>query len=331
MELLQAVVEAFEEEKVPVMLQILKGARQHGNPFYLKTLIEAAIGLTNIAIPVHLDHGDTYELCKECIEESFTSVLIDGSHLPLDKNVALCKRVVEYAHKHNCVVEGELGQLVGAQCDGGREGDRYSKGGVYTHPEETVEFVPQTGLNSLAVAIGNSGGGYQFRSKQHLDLNRLKPLGKALLEAGLGDYPVVLHRPSSGPKGLVPQTSRYRGSLSGDTAGVPVAYIEVARCTSVTRVNIDDDLRLAMTGAPRKVTTGSPKELDPRETPWPGPQPDQGTHATQGERRLVLRRPRLRPTRKRRPREQRWFSDPLSGLLTVAVDAADLGAPARGR
>src|SRR4030095_15838776 len=151
MELLQAIIEACEEEKAPVMLQISKGARQYANPVYLKKLIEAAVSVSNIPIAGHLDHGDTFELCKECIDEVFTSVMIDGSHEPWEKNVEVCKRVVEYAHKHNCVVEGELGQLVGAQFDDGEEGGSYSKGGVYTHPEEAVPFAQGTGGLSLAL------------------------------------------------------------------------------------------------------------------------------------------------------------------------------------
>ncbi|HXT38472.1 MAG TPA: ketose-bisphosphate aldolase, partial [Candidatus Angelobacter sp.] len=228
MELLQAIVEACEEEKAPVMLQISKGARQYANPVYLKKLIEAAVSLSNIPIAVHLDHGDSFELCKECVDEGFTSVMIDGSHLPFDQNVALCKRVVEYAHKHDCVVEGELGMLVGAQHDDGEEGGGYSKGGVYTHPDEAVEFVKGTGVDSLAVAIGNSHGAYKFKGDQHLNLERLKAIKKALMDAGLGDYPLVLHGASSVPKDLVQEINKYGGKLGDDTAGVPEADIEIA-------------------------------------------------------------------------------------------------------
>ena len=203
MELLQAIVEACEEEKAPLILQISKGARSYAHPVYLKKLIEAAVSLSNIPIAVHLDHGDSFELCKECIDEGFTSVMIDGSHEPLEKNIEICKRVVDYAHKHNCVVEGELGQLVGAQFDEGEEGGSYSKGGVYTHPEEAVAFVRQTNVDSLAVAIGNSHGAYKFKGEQHLDLERLKSIKKALMDAGMGDYPLVLHGASSVPKALV--------------------------------------------------------------------------------------------------------------------------------
>ena len=158
MELIQAIVEACEEEKAPLMLQISKGARQYANPVYLKKLIEAAVSLSNIPIAIHLDHGDTFELCKECIDEGFTSVMIDASHECFEKNVEITKKVVDYAHKHNCVVEGELGMLVGAQHDDGEEGGHYSKGGCYTHPQEAVDFVRQSGVDSLAVAIGPEGG-----------------------------------------------------------------------------------------------------------------------------------------------------------------------------
>ncbi len=265
MELLQGIVEACEEEKSPLILQISKGARQYANPVYLKKLIEAAISVTTIPIAVHLDHGDSFELCKQCIDEGFTSVMIDGSHLPLDKNIEVCKKVVEYAHKHNTVVEGELGQLVGAQHDDGEEGGGFSKGGLYTHPDEAVEFVKQTGVDSLAVAIGNSHGAYKFKGTQHLNLDRLKAIKQALMNAGLGDYPLVLHGASSVPKDMVMEINKYGGKLGEDAAGVPEADIEIARRTGCTKVNIDTDLRLAMTAGIRKVFAETPKEFDPRK------------------------------------------------------------------
>src|SRR3989440_11014847 len=265
MELLQATGAPCEEEKALVRLKIPGGARQYANPVYLKKLIEAAVSLSNIPIAVHLDHGDSFELCKECIDEGFTSVMIDGSHEPFAKNAELCKKVVEYAHKHNCVVEGELGMLVGAQHDDGEEGGGYSKGGVYTHPGEAVDFVKATGVDSLAVAIGNSHGAYKFKGDQHLNLDRLKAIKKALLDAGLGDYPLVLHGASSVPKDLVEEINKYGGKLGDDAAGVPEADIEVARGVGCTKVNIDTDLRLAMTAAIRKAMCESPKEFDPRK------------------------------------------------------------------
>jgi fructose-bisphosphate aldolase, class II len=264
MELLQAIVEACEEEKSPVMLQISKGARGYANPVYLKKLIEAAVSLSNIPIAVHLDHGDTFELCKDCIDEGFTSVMIDASHEPFEKNIEICKRVVEYAHKHNAVVEGELGHLVGAQFDDGEEGGNYSTEGHYTNPQQAVEFVKRSGVDSLAIAIGNSHGAYKFKGTQHLDLERLKAIKKALMDAGLGDYPLVLHGASSVPKDLVEEINKYGGKL-GDAAGVPEADIEIARRVGCTKVNIDTDLRLALTAGIRKVFSETPKEFDPRK------------------------------------------------------------------
>jgi len=265
MELLQAIVEACEEEKAPLMLQISKGARTYANPVYLKKLIEAAISLSTIPIAVHLDHGDSFELCKDCIDEGFTSVMIDASHEPFEKNVEICRRVVEYAHKHNSVVEGELGHLVGAQFDEGEEGGSYSQEGHYTHPQQAVDFVKASGVDSLAVAIGNSHGAYKFKGEQHLDLERLKAIKKALMDAGLGDYPLVLHGSSSVPKDLVEEINKYGGKMGTDTAGVPEADIEVARRTGCTKVNIDTDLRLAMTAGIRKVFAENGKEFDPRK------------------------------------------------------------------
>ncbi|MBX3744767.1 MAG: ketose-bisphosphate aldolase [Verrucomicrobiae bacterium] len=265
MELVQAIIEACEEEKAPVILQISRGARSYANPVYLRKLIEASVSVATIPIAVHLDHGDTFELCKECIDEGFTSVMIDASHEPFEKNVAICRKVVEYAHKHGAVVEGELGQLVGAQFDEGEEGGGYSVGGHYTHPEEAVKFVKESGVDSLAVAIGNSHGAYKFKGEQHLDIERLKSIKKALLDAGLGDYPLVLHGASSVPKELVTEINRFGGQMGDDTAGVPESDIEIARRTGCTKVNIDTDLRLAMTAGIRKALAENPKEFDPRK------------------------------------------------------------------
>ncbi len=264
MELIQAIVEACEEEKAPLMLQISKGARQYANPVYLKKLIDAAVSLSNIPIAIHLDHGDTFELCKECIDEGFTSVMIDASHESFEKNAEITRRVVEYAHKHNCSVESELGHLVGAQFDEGEEGGCHSASGHYTVPEEAVKFVKETGCDSLAVAIGNSHGAYKFKGTQHLDLERLKNIKKALMDAGMGDYPLVLHGASSVPQNLVAEVNKYGGKMP-DAQGVPEADIEVARRTGCTKVNIDTDLRIAMTAAIRKVFAEKPGEFDPRK------------------------------------------------------------------
>jgi fructose-bisphosphate aldolase class II len=264
MELIQAIVEACEEEKAPLILQISKGARQYAHPVYLKKLIEAAVSLSNIPIAVHLDHGDSFELCKQCIDEGFTSVMIDASHLDFAKNVEITRKVVDYAHKHDCVVEAELGHLVGAQFDEGEEGGAHSVSGHYTVPAEAVEFVKQSGCDSLAVAIGNSHGAYKFKGEQHLDLERLKLIKKALMDAGMGDYPLVLHGASSVPQHLVDEVNRYGGKMP-DAKGVPEADIEVARRTGCTKVNIDTDLRIAMTAGIRKVFAEKPGEFDPRK------------------------------------------------------------------
>jgi fructose-bisphosphate aldolase class II len=265
LELLQAIVEACEEEKAPVMLQISSGARKYAKPVYLKKLVEAAISVSNIPIAVHLDHGDSFELCKDCIDEGFTSVMIDASHEPFEKNIEICRQVADYAHQHHCVVEGELGHLVGAQFDEGEAGGKFSAEGHYTDPQQAVDFVKRSGVDSLAVAIGNSHGAYKFKGEQHLDLERLKAIKAALLEAGLGDYPLVLHGASSVPKELVEEINRYGGKLGTDTAGVPEADIEAARRIGCAKVNIDTDLRLALTAAIRKELAENPKEFDPRK------------------------------------------------------------------
>src|SRR5471030_995507 len=187
--------------------------------------------------------------------------MIDASHESFEKNVEICKKVVDYAHANNCVVEGELGMLVGAQHDDGEEGGGYSKGGAYTHPDEAVAFVKASGVDSLAVAIGNSHGAYKFKGEQHLDLERLKAIKQALRDAGLGDYPLVLHGASSVPKDLAREVNAYGGSLGEETAGVPEADIEVARRIGCAKVNIDTDLRLAMTGAVRRALAEAPKEF----------------------------------------------------------------------
>ncbi len=264
MELVQAIVEACEEEKAPLILQISRGARQYAKPIFLKKLIEAAVSVSNIPIAVHLDHGDSFELCKECIDEGFTSVMIDASFEPFEKNVEITRRVVEYAHKHNCAVEAELGHLVGAQFDVGEAGGGYSKSGHYTEPEEAVRFVKETGCDSLAVAIGNSHGAYKFKGDQRLDMDRLRAIKQALVEAGLGDYPLVLHGASSVPQELVEEINNFGGKLV-DARGVPEVDIEEARRNGVAKVNIDTDLRLAMTAGIRRVFAENPKEFDPRK------------------------------------------------------------------
>ena len=263
MELIQGIVEACEEEKAPLILQISRGARAYANPVYLKKLIEAALQLTTIPIAVHLDHGDTFELCKQCIDEGFTSVMIDGSHLPYEENVALTKKVVEYAHAHGAVVEAELGQLVGAQFDEGEAGGGTSAG-VYTDPDQAVDFVKRTGCDSLAVAIGNSHGAYKFKGDQRLDIDRLRAIRQKLNEAGYEDYPLVLHGASSVPQHLVEIINKYGGKIEG-ARGVPEEDINEARKNGVAKVNIDTDLRLALTAGIRRELFENPSNFDPRK------------------------------------------------------------------
>ena len=257
-------MEACEEEKAPLMLQISKGARQYANPTYLKKLIEAAVSLSTVPIAVHLDHGDTFELCKECIDEGFTSVMIDASHEPFDKNIEITKKVVEYAHKYNCSVESELGHLVGAQFDEGEEGGAHSMSGHYTNPEEAVKFVKESGCDSLAVAIGNSHGAYKFKGEQHLDLERLKAIKKALMDAEPGRLSPGAAWRLQRARISGAEINKYGGKMP-DAQGVPEADIEVARRVGCTKVNIDTDLRLAMTAAIRKVFAEKPGEFDPRK------------------------------------------------------------------
>lgn len=264
MELLQGIIEACEEEKAPVMLQISKGSREYANPVYLKKLIEAAISVSNIPVAVHLDHGDSFDLCKECIDEGFTSVMIDGSHEVFEKNVELCRRVVDYAHKHDCVVEGELGKLIGAQHDDDDEGG-FSKRGLYTNPEEAVQFVKLSGVDSLAVSIGNSHGAYKFKGEQNLNLDRFKEIKKALLDAGLGDFPLVLHGGSSVSEEFVEGINKFGGKLGEKAAGVPESDLEIARRFGCAKMNFDTDLRLATTAAIRRYFAENPREFDPRK------------------------------------------------------------------
>src|SRR5258707_5847775 len=200
---------------------------------------------------MHLDNGVALEVCKECIDEGYTSVMIDASHEPFEKNVEITQKVVEYAHKYNASVESELGHLVGAQFDEGEEGGAHSMSGHYTVPEEAVKFVKETGCDSLAIAIGNSHGAYKFKGEQHLDLERLKLIKKALMEANLGDYPLVLHGASSVPQHLVVEVNKY-GGKTPHAQGLPESDIKAARRAGCANGNIDTDLRLAITAAIRK-------------------------------------------------------------------------------
>ena len=260
------------DSQAPFIIQISKGARSYTNKLMLEGLIRSADQVFPEAIfAVHLDHGDE-ESCYDAINSGFySSVMIDASAEPFEKNVEITKKVVEYAHKNNCSVESELGHLVGAQFDEGEEGGAHSSSGHYTDPAEAVKFVKETGCDSLAVAIGNSHGAFKFKGEQHLDLERLKLIKKALMDAGMGDYPLVLHGASSVPQYLADEINKYGGNMP-DSKGVPEGDIEVARRVGCTKVNIDTDLRMAMTAGIRKVFATNPKEFDPRKYMGPARQ-----------------------------------------------------------
>ena len=254
MEILQGVNEAAKLEMSPVILQISKGARNYAKLVYLMKLIEAAVeDAPEIPIAVHLDHGDSFELCKEVIDAGFTSVMIDGSHLPFEENVALTKKVVDYAHAKNVVVEGELGKLQGI------EEHVVSNEAIYTDPDKAVEFVERTHVDSLAIAIGTSHGAYKFKGEAKLDFDRLETIASKL-----PNFPLVLHGASSVLPQYVEKINKYGGNI-GDAKGVPEEMLRKATTMGITKINIDTDLRLAMTASIREVFAESPQEFDPRK------------------------------------------------------------------
>jgi fructose-bisphosphate aldolase, class II len=255
MEIIQGIVEAAEEEKAPLILQISKGARKYARHEYLMKLIEAALQISDLPIAVHLDHGDSYELCRDVIDGGFTSVMIDGSHLPFEENIALVKKVVDYAHPRGVPVEAELGRLAGIE----EHVDVSEKDAIYTDPDEAKEFVERSGCDSLAVAIGTSHGAYKFKTEPQLDFERLEKI-----EAKLEGYPLVLHGASSVLQEFVDECNKYGGELPG-AKGVPEHMIERARKMNVCKVNIDTDLRLAMTATIRREYAQNPENFDPRK------------------------------------------------------------------
>ena len=257
MEIIQGITEAAKEENAPLILQVSKGARAYAKHIYLTKLVEAAIIETDLPICLHLDHGDTFETCKSCIDGGFTSVMIDGSHLPYEENVALTKRVVEYAHDHGVVVEGELGRLEGVEDEVQvAEGE-----GSYTDPAQVEEFVTRTGVDSLAIAIGTSHGAYKFKpgTKPQLRFDILEEVSKRLPE-----FPIVLHGASSVIPEFVDIINNYGGNMP-DAIGVPEEMLRQAAAMSVCKINIDSDLRLAMTASIRKYFAEHPDHFDPRQ------------------------------------------------------------------
>ncbi len=258
MEIVQGITEACAEEKAPVILQVSKGARAYANHNYLVKLVEAAI-LCNPELPIalHLDHGPDFETCKSCIDGGFTSVMIDASSKPFEENIAITKKVVEYAHEHGVVVEAELGTLAGVEDDVKVSAEDSS----YTHPEEVEEFVSRTGCDSLAIAIGTSHGAYKFKpgTKPQLRFDVLHECEKRI-----PGFPIVLHGSSSVPQEYVEMINKFGGAMPG-AIGVPEDQLREAARSAVCKINIDSDLRLAMTGTIRQFFAEHPDKFDPRE------------------------------------------------------------------
>jgi len=265
MELLQGIISAAMEKNAPLILQISRGARKYANMKYLRALIDAALDESGLPIAIHLDHGDTVDLCKQCIDEGFTSVMIDGSHHPFEENMRLTKEVCDYAHHHDpyVSVEAELGRLGGIEEDVvGVKAEDISK--FLTDPDQAEEFVKTTGCDSLAVACGTSHGAYKFKSEPKLAFDLLEELTRRL-----PGFPLVMHGSSSVPQDLVQQVNKYGGQMP-NAMGVPEAAISKAAKLGVCKVNIDTDLRLALTAAIRQVFVESPGEFDPRKYLGPG-------------------------------------------------------------
>lgn len=260
MEIIQGIVSAAQKEESALILQVSAGARKYASPIYLRKLVEAAIEETNLPIVLHLDHGDSFELCKSCIDDGFSSVMIDGSALPFEKNIELAKRVVEYAHERNVTVEAELGKLAGVEDDVNVS----AEDATYTNPDQAVEFVERTGIDSLAIAIGTSHGAYKFLGEPKLDFARLEKI-----TAMLPNFPLVLHGASSVIPKYLDMCNQYGAQIPG-AKGVPEDMLNRASKFGVCKINVDTDLRMAMTAAIRKVLVESPKEFDPRKYLGPG-------------------------------------------------------------
>lgn len=262
MEIIQGITEGAKELNAPLILQVSAGARKYANHTYLMKLVEAAIIETGLPICLHLDHGDRFELCKSCIDGGFTSVMIDGSHHAYEDNVALTRQVVEYAHDHGVVVEGELGRLEGVEDD-----VKVAIGqGSYTDPDQVYDFVTRTGVDSLAIAIGTSHGAYKFKpgTKPQLRFDILEEVQKRL-----PGFPIVLHGASSVIPEFVEKINKYGGNMP-DAIGVPEDMLRQAASMAVCKINIDSDLRLAMTASVREHLYTHPDHFDPRQYLKPG-------------------------------------------------------------
>jgi fructose-bisphosphate aldolase class II len=272
LEQLQAIIKASSELKSPVILQVSKGARNYANQTLLRYMAEGAVeyakelGCAHPEIVLHLDHGDSFELCKSCVDMGFSSVMIDGSSLPYDENVALTKKVVDYAHQYDVTVEGELGVLAGVEDEVVAEESHYTK------PEEVIDFTSKTGVDSLAISIGTSHGAYKFKPEQCTrdpKTGRLVPPPLAFdvldeIMQKLPGFPIVLHGSSSVPQEYVDMINQYGGKLP-DAVGIPEEQLRKAAKSAVCKINIDSDSRLAFTAAVRKTLAEKPAEFDPRK------------------------------------------------------------------
>lgn len=256
MELLQAVVEAAEEMKSPLILQVSTSAKKYIQSNYLVKMIEAALNSSSIPIALHLDHGDSFEICQECVDLGFSSIMIDGSKYDFENNIKITKKVVDYAHNLGVTVEGELGKLAGVEDDISLE----QKEAIFTDPDKAYEFVQKTGCDSLAVAIGTSHGAYKFKNEPKLNLDLLVKIKKVL-----GDnYPIVLHGASSVLSNLVKMNNDYGGKIE-NALGVPEKILIEAIGLGVTKINVDTDIRLAFSGAIRQYLAQNQSEFDPRK------------------------------------------------------------------
>ncbi|PWM73291.1 MAG: fructose-1,6-bisphosphate aldolase, class II [Oscillospiraceae bacterium] len=254
MEIIQAIAEAAEENKSPVIMQVSAGARKYAKHEYLMALAQAAVKDSGIDVALHLDHGADFDICKSCIDGGFTSVMIDGSKYSFEENIELTRKVVEYAHERGVVVEGELGKLAGVEDDVKVDADD----AMYTNPAEVEEFVSKTGVDSLAIAIGTSHGAYKFKGEPRLRFDILEEVGKRL-----PGFPIVLHGASSVIPELVDEINACGGKLDG-AKGVPEELLRRAAEMAVCKINIDSDIRLAFTAGIRRVMTAEPSVFDPR-------------------------------------------------------------------
>lgn len=255
MEIIQGIVDAAKEEQAPLILQVSAGARKYAKHIYLMKLVEAAVEDTGLPICLHLDHGEDFEICKSCIDGGFSSVMIDGSKHSFEENIALTKKVVEYAHERGVTVEAELGRLAGVE-----DAVKVSaKDATYTDPDQAVEFVERTGCDSLAIAIGTSHGAYKFKGEPSLDFARLEKISNML-----PGYPLVLHGASTVLPEFVAKCNEYGGQIQG-AQGVPEEMLLKAGTFGVCKINIDTDLRLAMTASIREHFSKNPSDFDPRQ------------------------------------------------------------------